>query len=238
MKNWIKALCVLAAFNAGVAFAQEESHTVAKTKIETLLRMSVSSVANSPIDGILQVMTDRGFFYVSEDGKYLLQGRVFNLDAEMRNETEAALVGIRKDGVASFEKDVIEFKAENEKHTVTIFTDITCGYCRKLHNEIAQYNEHGITVRYLAFPRGGLGSKGYDDLVSIWCADNKQEAMTMAKAGQQVEPKSCETKVAEQYQFGQQVGVTGTPAIVFEDGSLEAGYRPAAQLAQLLNSES
>lgn len=234
MKNWIKTFCLLAVFNIGVVSAQEETHTVAKTKIEKLLQMSVSSVANSPINGVLQVMTERGIFYISEDAKFLMHGRIYNMDEGMRNETEEALVGVRKAGIQEFAQDVIEFKAENEMHTITVFTDITCGYCRKLHNEIDQYNKQGITVRYLAFPRGGLASKGFDDLVSIWCADDKQAAMTNAKAGDSVVAKTCETKVAEQYQFGQQIGVTGTPAIVFEDGTMEAGYRPAAQLAQLL----
>jgi thiol:disulfide interchange protein DsbC len=238
MKNWMKVIGLLAVFGVGVtsALAQEDSHTVAKSKIETMLRMTVSSVANSPVDGILQVMTERGIFYVSEDAKYLLHGRIYNMDEEMRNETEEALVDVRRDGVKTFEKDVIEFKAKNEKHSVTIFTDITCGYCRKLHNEIDQYNDQGITVRYLAFPPAGLGSKGFDDLVSIWCADDKQEAMTSAKAGNAVVAKTCETKVAEQYQFGQQIGVSGTPAIIFDDGTMEPGYRPAAQLAQILNA--
>ena len=236
MKNWTKAICLMAALVLGSAHAEEENYAAAKEKIENLLKMSVSGVANSPIDSILQVMTERGIFYVSDDAKYLLHGRIYNMDAEMRNETEAALVGVRKEGIAQFENDVIEFKAENERHRITVFTDITCGYCRKLHAEIADYNAQGITVRYLAFPRAGAGSKAYNDMVSVWCAANKQEAMTQAKAGENVATKSCETKIMEQYQFGQQVGVTGTPAIIFEDGTMEPGYRPAAQLAQILAS--
>lgn len=237
MKNWIKAVCLLAVFNIGHAGAQEPDYDTTKSKVETMLRMTVSSIADSPVAGVLQVMTDRGIFYVSQDAKYLLHGRIYNMDEEMKNETEAALVGVRKDGIAAFNDDVIEFKADNEKYVISVFTDITCGYCRKLHNEIDEYNKQGITVRYLAFPRAGLGSKGFDDMVSVWCADNKQEAMTNAKAGNDVASKSCETKVAEQYQFGQRVGVTGTPAIVFSDGSMEPGYRPAEQLAQLLAAQ-
>lgn len=224
----------MAVFNFGHTSAQDADYATTKSKIETMLRMSVSSIADSPVAGVLQVMTERGIFYVSQDSKYLLHGRIYNMDEEMRNETEAALVGVRKEGIAQFASDTIEFKADNEKHVISVFTDITCGYCRKLHNEISEYNKHGITVRYLAFPRAGLGSKGFDDMVSVWCSDNKQEAMTNAKAGADIDAKSCETKVAEQYQFGQRVGVTGTPAIVFPDGSMEPGYRPAEQLAQML----
>ena len=152
----------------------------------------------------------------------------------MRNETEEALVGVRKEGLARFNDDVIEFKAKDEKYAITIFTDITCGYCRKLHNQIEEYNAMGITVRYLAFPRGGLGSKSHDDLVSIWCATDPQAAMTNAKAGGAVSAKECETSVAEQFAFAQQVGISATPSIIMEDGTLEPGYRPPEQLLQLL----
>lgn len=236
MKNWIKIIGLTCLVAGASAFAQSTPETVAKDKIETLLQMQVSSVADSPVDGILQVMTERGIFYVSKDARYLLHGRIYNMDEGMRNETEEALVGVRKDGVARFSDDVIEFKAKDEKYAITIFTDITCGYCRKLHNQIEEYNAKGITVRYLAFPRGGLGSKSHEDLVSIWCAEDKQAAMTNAKAGGSVAPKTCETKVAEQYQFGQQIGVTGTPAIVLDDGTMEPGYRPPEALLQLLAS--
>ena len=237
MKKWIKALGLLTALNIGVAAAEEQAHTVAKSKLETMLKMSVSGVANSPIDSILQVVTDRGIFYVSEDAKYLLHGRIYNMDEEMRNETEAALVSVRKDGMTSFENDAIEFKAKNERYKVSIFTDISCGYCRKLHNEIKKYNEKGITVRYLAFPRGGLESSSFDDMVSVWCAADPKEALTKAKAGESIEAKSCETSVAKQYTFGRQVGVTGTPAMVFEDGTMEVGYRPSEALVELLNAQ-
>lgn len=235
MRNWLFRLSVVVLLTSGLANAQEASpETIAKNKLEQLLNLSVSSVADSPVDGLLQVMTNRGLFYVSLDGKFLVHGRVFNMDAEMLNETEEALGTVRVKGVEQFSDDMIEFKAENEVYSISIFTDITCGYCRKLHNEIEQYNKLGITVKYLAFPRGGVGSRSYDDMVSVWCADDQQSAMTQAKSGGEIASKTCATKVTEQYMFGQQVGVTGTPAIVLEDGSMIPGYQPAAQLAKVL----
>jgi thiol:disulfide interchange protein DsbC len=207
-----------------------------QNKLRQALQMEVSSVADSPVAGLLQVMTERGLFYTSLDAKYFLQARVYNLEEGMRNETEIALSGARLEGLETFENDVIEYKAKNEKYVVNIFTDITCGYCRKLHNEMEQYNDLGITVRYLAFPRGGLQAKSYQDMVSVWCADNPQQAMTEVKNGNQIADKSCETKVAQQYAFGQRMGVSGTPNIVMPDGSVIPGYQPPAQLEQALKA--
>lgn len=207
-----------------------------KTKLQMTLGMQVSSIGDAPVPGLLQVLTDKGLFYTSDDGKYLLQARIYNLDEGMRNETETALSNVRTDGLTDFKDTVIEYKADKEKYVVNIFTDITCGYCRKLHNEMDKYNDLGITVRYLAFPRGGINSRSYTDMVSVWCAENQQEAMDNAKAGGSVPSKSCETKVAEQYAFGQKIGVNGTPNIIMPDGSVIPGYQPPAQLEQALKA--
>ena len=148
--------------------------------------------------------------------------------------TEQAMTSLRIEGVAQFDEKAIEFKAKNERYVVNVFTDISCGYCQKLHNEIAQYNDLGITVRYLAFPRAGLGSQSYDELVAVWCAKDPKEALTVAKSGGHVTQSQCANSVAEQYSLGQRIGVAGTPYIVLPDGSLIGGYQPAYQLIQSL----
>lgn len=241
MNRWTKRVTfltgLLATFSFNLSAADgKQDYELVKTKLQTALSMPISSIGDAPVAGLLQVMTERGLFYVSENGKYLLQARVYNLDEGMRNETEAALGGVRLGGLAEFNDQMIEYKADNEKYVVSIFTDITCGYCRKLHNEMDQYNDLGITVRYLAFPRGGLNSRSYSDMVSVWCADDQQEAMDNAKAGGNVASKSCETKVAEQYAFGQKVGVNGTPNIIMPDGSVIPGYQPPKQLEEALKA--
>lgn len=230
------AVLVLLSVWSGVASAQLKalSEDEIKAKISSTVGFTVNAVADAPIDGLLQLSTDKGLFYLSEDGTYFMQARIYNLDAGMRNETEHALVDLRKDGAKRFSDTAIEFKAKNEKHVITVFTDITCGYCRKLHEEIGQYNDLGITVRYLAYPRSGLNSKGYRDMVSVWCATDPHEALTAAKAGDKVLSARCDNVVAEQYSFGQQIGVNGTPNIILPDGTLIPGYQPAAVLAQAL----
>ncbi|XOV80950.1 MAG: bifunctional protein-disulfide isomerase/oxidoreductase DsbC [Aestuariibacter sp.] len=239
MRNWISNIVMACLMVTGAVVAQETEQaespeTIAKSRLETMLQLSVSSVADAPVEGLLQVMTNRGLFYVTKDGQFLVHGRIYNMEEQMRNETEEALGVVRLEGVKKFDGAMIEFKAENERYAISVFTDITCGYCRKLHNEIEQYNKRGITVRYLAFPRGGVSSRAYDDMVSVWCADDQQSAMTAAKAGDSIPPQNCKTNVAEQYEFGQQVGVTGTPAIILEDGSMIPGYQPASELEKVL----
>ena len=237
MKNWIKYQAIglsLVLSTAVGASAQTDSLDSVKAKIESSLGMQISAIADSPVNGLLQLETDKGLFYSSADGKFLLQARVYNLDEGMRNETELALSHIRLAGIEEFKDSAIEYKAKNEKYVVTVFTDINCGYCRKLHNEIDKYNDRGITIRYLAYPREGLRSATYQNMISVWCADNKQQALTNAKNGEVVKTKSCDSKVAQQYAFGQKVGVNGTPNIILPDGSLIPGYQPPELLAQAL----
>ncbi|GGF68609.1 bifunctional protein-disulfide isomerase/oxidoreductase DsbC [Alteromonas lipolytica] len=238
MKFFLRSLAVMlglvtvtATANVLADAADKES---VKSKIENTLQWKIDAIADSPVDGLLQINTENGLFYVSNDGTYLLQARIYNLDEQMRNETESALAQVRIDGLKQFDDSYIEFKAENEQYVVTVFTDTTCGYCRKLHEQIAQYNEDGITVRYLAYPRAGLNSPVYRQMVAVWCSDDPKKAMTSAKAGSNVTPASCANDVAEQFKFGRKIGVNGTPNIVLSDGSVIPGYQPPEQLLAAL----
>jgi thiol:disulfide interchange protein DsbC len=202
------------------------------------LDLEISNISDSPVPGLKQIVTDRGIFYVSDNGEYFLQARVYNIKNGIEDETEIALRNMRLQGIERFKESAIEFKAADEKYVVNVFTDATCGYCRKLHNEMNELNELGITVRYLAFPRAGLNSKEYQEAVSIWCSSDPHQAMTDAKAGKSVDNAQCENKVAQQYQFGLQIGVRGTPNIILPDGTVVAGYKPAQALAQELSNNS
>ncbi|MFT4808796.1 MAG: thiol:disulfide interchange protein DsbC [Paraglaciecola sp.] len=241
MKKWTKISAVFSGLMLTLSFNlsaadKTTNYEQVKAKVQAGLGMQISSIGDAPVTGLLQIMTEKGLFYTSQDGKYLLQARIYDIEEGMRNVTEDTLEKLRLGGLVEFEDAVIEYKADKEKYVVNIFTDITCGYCRKLHNEMAEYNDLGITVRYLAFPRGGLNSSTYTDMVSVWCADNKQEAMDNAKAGGTVASKNCETKVAEQYAFGQKIGVNGTPNIIMPDGSVIPGYQPPKQLEEALKA--
>lgn len=217
--------------------AAEPDSAALKDKLESTLGMSVSAIADSPVPGLKQATTDRGLFYISDEGRYFMQARIFDLQNGMKNITETALADMRLEGIKQFKEDAIQFKAKKEKHEITVFTDTTCGYCRKMHKEIEQLNALGITVNYLAFPRNGLSSPTYDEMVSVWCAEDPAKALTNAKLDKDVSSAQCENTVAKQYEFGQSVGVSGTPNIILENGTLIPGYQPAGMLAQALDAE-
>jgi thiol:disulfide interchange protein DsbC len=219
------------------------SHAMADTQAaitEGLAKLKfdvpVSAVAETPVDGLYQVQLETGrVLYATGDGKYFMQGALIEVnDGQPLNLTkvaEARGIGQVLDKVAA--KDMVVFAPEEPKTHVTVFTDVDCGYCRKLHSEVAQLNELGIEVRYMAFPRGGMESPAAQVMQSVWCADDRQAAMNAAKQGQRVEDKTCANPVAQEYQLGQQLGVQGTPAIFLANGVLIPGYQPAEQLAAL-----
>ena len=241
MKKWKKISVLFSGLTLTLSFnlsAEQETtnYDRVKAKLQAGLGMQISSIGDAPVSGLLQVMTEKGLFYTSNDGKYLLQARIYDIEDGMRNVSEDAIGSVRLEGLIEFKDTFIEYKADKEKYVVNIFTDISCGYCRKLHNEMDQYNDLGITVRYLAFPRSGINGSTYNDMVSIWCADDQQGAMDNAKAGDKVTSKKCETKVAQQYAFGQKIGVNGTPNIIMPDGSVIPGYQPPKELEEALKA--
>jgi len=198
----------------------------------------INSVYPSPIPGILAMELEGGaMLYGTEDGKFMFAGDLYSIgDIELLNLAEQRREVVRKELMASVEADdAWVFKAAGEtKAVVNVFTDVDCGYCRKLHAEVPRLNELGVEVRYLAYPRAGIGSASYNTIVSAWCADDRGSALTDAKSGKSIEAKTCVNPVAEQFQLGQEVGVTGTPAIVTDGGKLLPGYMPADILAQTL----
>lgn len=185
----------------------------------------------SPLDGLWEVAFGPHIFYISSDGQYLLRGDIMHLDTR-ENLTRPARNKARHDALESLgEQNMIVFEPDQPgTHTVTVFTDVDCGYCAKMHAEMQTYLDLGITVRYVAFPRAGVGSGTYDTMVSVWCADDQRDAITRAKAGQSVEPRTCPNPVAAQYEMGQLLGVRGTPTIVLDNGDAVPGYLPASRL--------
>jgi thiol:disulfide interchange protein DsbC len=214
----------------------EEEFTVVEERIRGLAPNAQSiAISETPIEGVLMVQINGDIVYATADGKYLIQGRVVNMETR-EDLTESAKSEVRRELIAGVDTSKqIAFTPENPDYELMVFTDIDCGYCRKLHAQMEEYNENGISVRYMAFPRAGIGSKSYDKAVSVWCADNQQEAMTAAKLGSDPDPAQCENPIAEQYQLGQALGVTGTPALLTADGTLIPGYVPPEQLRERLD---
>lgn len=205
-------------------------------KLKSIFRSEPDSLTKSQIPNVYQVMYGTEVVYVSADGKYFIAGDMIDLDTR-ENMTEVAKRSIRKAIIGKKDHKPVVFKAKNEKHVLQVFTDIDCPYCAKMHREVPALNEKGITIEYLMFPRAGLGSPSYKKAVSMWCADDNKQAMTDAKERRPIESKTCDNPIAEQYKLGQELGVTGTPALLTSSGKLIPGYIPADRLSAMLDAE-
>jgi thiol:disulfide interchange protein DsbC len=201
------------------------------------LNLTVNAVAEAPIAGMLQVFTNKGLFFTSKDGQYFIEGNIYDLNNRVLVNDEQMRPYIVKQ-IATVQDQAIEFKAKDEKFVVNVFTDPSCGYCRKLHNEIQDYNKAGITVRYLAFPRNGLDSETYLQMQHIWCSKDSRKAMSEAKEGNDIKPAMCANPVKAQYEMGQSFGISGTPAIILPNGRLIPGYQPVKGLLAQLKAGS
>lgn len=222
-----------------------DADKLAKT-IESVIGLKVSKAVKTPMSGLAEVHTEQGLFYSSYDGKYFIQGKLFELGANVANLTEQSLADMRVDGFKKYEESMIVFAAKEEKHVVTVFTDYTCTFCRKMHKKIDEYNDLGITVRYLPYPRFGIYdqqnpsaySENFTKLRSIWCHEDPNTAMTKAKAsnGQNVAQRICDKPIEETFNFARQVGVNSTPAIVLDNGFMMPGFREPADLKAILET--
>ena len=198
--------------------------------------INITSIESSPIPGMRTVEIDQGvMLHVTEDGSYAIAGVLYALTDEGPVDPFAARKSAKRLALIADvpTEQMIVFAPEGEPRVVlNVFTDPDCGFCRKLHADVPELNAKGIEVRYLAFPRMGIGSETYDRMVSAWCADDRHDAITRLKRGRPILSKSCDNPVAEHYEIGQQFGVQGTPTIITSDGEVIGGYVPAAELAQ------
>jgi len=220
--------------------AAEDGTALTKEELAaTLPGVEAREIYDSPIPGMFEVAVGSNIAYVSEDGRYFIQGDMYDLD-ENENLTERRRARARVDVLAGVDPDtmiVFSPAPEDVKHTVTIFTDIDCGYCRQFHREIAKVNELGIRVQYLSFPRTGPDTDSWFKADRVWCAADANAALTQAKLGGQFSEAVCETApVANHYDLGQLVGVRGTPTVFSETGVQLGGYLPPDELLARLES--
>lgn len=228
----IRSTIITALFSLSL-FAQTASAMDAEQVKERLQQkfqgQRVEDVQPSPVDGFYQVSLGGNILYT--DGQYLLQGDIYDLDT-MSNLTKLGLLNSVSDD------NTVPFTPEGDtEHTITVFTDTTCGYCRKLHQEVGKLNEAGIKVRYMLYPRAGLGSPAAQTLESVWCADNPQKALTAAKAGKKIQQKSCDNPIEEHINYAHRFGLRGTPLIITDRGHVINGYKPADALIRDLNGQ-
>ena len=235
--------CVSASFAADAAapgslLKRPSVEAIITAKIEQAIpQYKVTSVRPSPIDGLYLVQIGGSDVLVTADGSKFIQGDIFNVTATgIAKWEDPTLVAERKKMHATINpQDSINFKAVGKaKAVVYVFTDVDCGFCRKLNSEMASYNKLGIEIRYLAFPRAGIPSPSADKLVTAWCSKDKQSVLTKVKEGQDVPNITCTNPIASQFALGARLGVNATPAIWMPDGSIKLGYLPPDQLAKEL----
>lgn len=244
MKSYILRISVLATAVFGLLAAPSyaagdaaELERVRETVSGMFSGIDADDVFASEIDGWYTIRKGAIIAYISGDGRYLLQGDLIDL-VEQTNLSEIDRNNARVKMMSAVSDDqLIIFKPAVVKHTVSIFTDIDCTFCRRLHSQINEYMDEGIEVRYFLYPRNGPTSESWVKAEKVWCADNRNEALTLAKLDKSFPTHDCNNSmVGSHYAIGQDVGLRGTPAIVLEDGTLFSGYLPPKQLSEAINS--
>jgi thiol:disulfide interchange protein DsbC len=238
MKRLSTLALLAASLTLTTAHAASPEQTIRAALEKAAPGVKISLITPAPIAGLYEVMVGTELMYITEDGRYFVTGHI--VDLKTRDDlTEPRLAQLRKHRLEQLDdSQMVIFGPADAKHTVTVFTDIECGYCRKLHSQIAEYNQAGIRVRYVFFPRAGKGSAAYDEAVSVWCAGDaaaRQEAMTAAKAGKPIPAKTCDNPIDAHMALGADLGLRGTPAIVTATGEMIPGYVEPKRLAAELN---
>jgi len=188
----------------------------------------------TPVPGIFELTHGADISYVSADAKFVFSGDLYRVAAkgDFPNLSEGRRRELRLAKLDEIpESQMLVFGPEKAKHTITVFTDVDCPWCRRLHSQMADYNKLGIRVRYMFFPRTGPDTESWAKADAVWCSADRKAAFTKAKAGEDLALKACPgSPVAREYQLGHDIGVTGTPGVVIETGELIPGYMAPAQL--------
>ncbi len=257
MRHWIAVLALCVVLGQATAESHPQHHKHQKDAVrEPVCRVSqsakqlmqahvdklfpnqpIKTLRPSPVSGLCEVTAANTVFYASQDGRYLVMGDILDVSRNQddRSLTEVSRRTARSVLFKSFKgHTLVRYKPKKAlKGVMTVFTDPDCGYCKKLHDEIPALLDLGIQVDYLAFPRQGVGSPTYDKLVGVECAKDLVAAMNKVMKDESIDSGTCKNKVEEEYTLGQKLGVNATPSIVFSDGTLSVGYRPAQELADL-----
>lgn len=239
-KMLVTAVATLLCISVTYAADEDAALEAVRAKVSAMFEsIDPQDINASPIDGWYTIQKSSIVAYVSADGRYLLQGDLIDLDHQV-NLSEQSRTSARKELMSALSDDqAITFSPAEVTHSVTVFTDINCTYCRKLHSQIDEYLSNGIEVRYVLYPRNGPASQAWSTSEEVWCASDRNQALTAAKLDRAFETSKCDaTVISDHYSLGRDIGLNGTPAIVLEDGTMIAGYVPPAQLRLRLDQNA
>ncbi len=201
-------------------------------------QLQIVSVSATPLSTIYEVLLNTGeILYADISGDYLFAGDMYRTsDSGLLNLSNSKRQGRSLEKIAAIPaEEMIIFSPEVVKASITVFTDVDCTYCRKLHSELDDLMARGIEVRYLAYPRGGAEAASFDKMISVWCSDDRKKSLTQAKNGQNLPAAECDSPVLAHHALGNELGISGTPALIFPDGRVIPGYMDANRLAAMLN---
>jgi len=242
----LKSLHLLASLLAVSLAAQAQTNTqpapAAKSDpradiVKKIDGLKLEDVRMTPVQGIYEITRGSEISYTTSDGRYVILGDMVDIDAD-QNLSENRRRTIRQRLIDTVpESEMLVFGPKNPKYTITVFTDIDCGYCRRLHSQIAEYNRLGIRVRYLFYPRTGPDTDSWHKAESVWCASNRNDSLTRAKNGEEIKSPKCPTDIVKRdWELGHKLGIVGTPAIFLASGEMLPGYAPPATLLQYLKT--
>lgn len=206
----------------------------------TNANIEIVAVKQTPFEGLIEVELATGErLFTDRKGEYLVTGDLFKAQSDgLVNLSAIARQGNIAEWIAAVpESEMVIFEPANARATITVFTDVDCAYCRRLHGDLEQNLAQGIRVRYLAYPRGGEASEAYPKMINVWCSEDRAKSLTQAKHGQNIPAHDCQNPVLEHYNLGNKIGISGTPAIVLQDGTVIPGYLEPAQLAAAVFGE-
>lgn len=232
LRTTFTSLCLLLLTQS--AQAKDDTEKLKALLQQRLSEISISELKPAPIPGLYEMVFGSRIAYVSADGKYMFTGELIDL------ENRSNLTAIRRGGLVLKsienlgEANMIVIGPAQAKRTLTVFTDVDCPYCARLHNEVPRLTQAGVKVRYLLYPRAGKETETYKRAIAVWCAKDRVKAVGVAKSGGKLEMKTCTNPVDEHVRLGHEVGVEGTPTLVLDDGRVVPGYAPAAELLALL----
>lgn len=233
----LACIALIVGLPAGAFAGSESGAQLVRQKLASLLPgQTPSSIKKTPVPGLYQVRYGMQVFYVTADGRYLVKGDLVDLNSQT-DLTRIAQLKARKEVLGSLPADtLLSYPPQGKvKHVIYVFSDIDCAYCQRLHADLPTLNAHGVEVRYLFFPRSGLGSPSALEAESVWCAKNRDQAYNRAMDGQRVAPANCPNPVARDYKLGVQMGIQGTPTIVLSNGEVLPGYLPPQQLLETIS---
>ncbi len=238
MNSMLKFLIIIliTATNFSFSVSAGEAEDNITREINRLLPgETITRIRTTPFKDLYEVILGPNVLYMSGDGRYVLRGDLLDMQ-ERSNLSENERSSARREIFSRMKSDeYIEFAPDHPKHTLYVFTDIDCAYCRRLHRDVPVLNQNDIAVRYLAYPRGGPGSLAFEKMQAVWCSKDRQKALTDAKSGQLIASNECKNPVASEYELGRKFGIHGTPAIYTEQGEELSGYMPPDELMKAIN---